>query len=230
MIKRTKLSRSKDTEEVSESYTSPLAASGTDIPESESARNHVAAAARGLSSITKTIITVIMLAVVVGIAVYTSLAGSLMFLAPTVDNDKVTERSWVARGTFVGGKIDTGTQVYGSATTLAPEGFIKKALEGYMGVPDAFIAEVISGPIANITTDKAKNILADGKKTGYTGEVKDTKLRSQFLAVCVSGECVPGEIVIIESGSISGEYKGDISFSGLEGPVSVKDVTSDDES
>lgn len=228
MIKRTKLSRSKNAEEVSESYTSPLAAAGGAIPESESTRNHVTAAARGLSSVTKTIVTVALLTVLVGIAVYTSLAGSLMFLAPSVDKGKATERAWVARGTFVGGNIETGTQVYGSATTLSPDGFFGKTMEGYMGADDPFIAEVISGPIANVTTDKAQNIIVDGKKTGYTGEVKNTKLRGQFLAVCVSGECVPGDIVIIESGSISGEYKGIISPSGLEKPVSVKDVISDD--
>lgn len=228
MIKRTKLSRSKDTEEVSESYTSPLAASGTAVPESESARNHVATAARGLTGITKTILSISLIAVMVAIAVYTSLAGSLMFLAPSVDGEKVTERSWVARGTFVGGNIDVGTQVYGSATTLAPEGFMGKMIEGYMGADDAFIAEVISGPIANVNTDKANNIIVDGKKTGYVGEIKETKLRGQFLAVCVTGECTPGEIVIIESGSISGEYKGIISPSGVEKPVSVKDVISDD--
>ncbi|MBC9707536.1 MAG: hypothetical protein H9W81_21960 [Enterococcus sp.] len=228
MIKRTKLSRSKNTEEVSENYTSPLAASGAAVPESESARNHVATAARGITGIAKTIISLAVLAMVVFIAVYTSLAGTLMFVAPTVDGDKLSERAWVARGTFVGGKIDPGTQVYGSATTLAPDNFMGKMMEGYTGAPDAFIAEVFAGPIADISTDKNKNVLINGEKSGYTGEVKATQLRSQFIAVCVSGECEPGEIVIIESGSISGEYKGTLSFSGMEKPVSVKDVASDD--
>lgn len=228
MIKRNKISRSKITEEVPESYVSPLAASENPIPESsESVRNHAIAAARGVGGLAKILVTFTLIIIAVVLAVYTSLAATLMVLAPSIDDD-VTERSWVARGTFVGGMIDPGTFVYGSATSAAPEDFMGKIMEGYFGASDPFVAEVIAGPVAKVSTDKADNVLVNGEKTGYTGTVENTELRSQFLAVCVTGACEPGEIVVIESGAISGEYKGAVSITGVEKPESLKDVVSDD--
>jgi hypothetical protein len=221
MIKRPNLFRNKEAEEVPESYSSPLAAPTNEIPATESGRNYVATAVNGLGRGTKALFGLIAFVLFLFLMIHTALAGSLMFTAP-VDDKPVTERAWVARGTFVGGKIDPGTIVYGSASSYAPTDFIGKAIQGYTGAPDYFMAEVIAGPVAKVETDSANKVLVNGKDSGYTGKVESAKLDDQFLAVCISGACEEGKLIIAEYKSIGGEVRGFLYPFGLETVKSSK--------
>lgn len=222
MIKRTRLSRSKDTESVSESYESPLAAPQTEIPDSESGRDKVASVTRSLGRGTKTIIGVIAFTLFVVVAVHTALAGSLMFTA-SLDDKPATERVWVARGTFIGGNIDSGTTVYGSTTTYAPDNFLTKVMEGYTGAPDYFVAEVIAGPIASVSNGSGEKILINGKDSGYVGKVEKIDLKNQYLAQCIDGACEKGKMIVAEYASISGEVRGILYPFGMKEFPTAKD-------
>lgn len=221
MIKRTKLFRSKETEEVSESYSSPLAAPTSEIPATEAGRNHLAAAAQGVGRGTKALFGLIAFVLLLIVMIHTALAGSLMFTA-SIDDKPATERAWVARGTFVGGQIEPGTIVYGSASAYAPTDFIGKVIQGYAGAPDYFMAESIAGPVAKVETNANNQVLVNGKDSGYTGKVETTKLDDQYLAVCISGACKEGELIIAEYASISGEVRGFVYPFGMEPVESSK--------
>lgn len=227
MIKRTKLFRGKETEQVSESSNSPLAAPHSEIPDTESARDTTVAIARSVGRGTKTIIGTAAFVVFIIVLIHTALAGSLMFTA-SVDDKPFTERAWVARGTFVGGKIAPGTTIYGSASTAAPTGFIEKVVEGYLGVPDYFVAEVIAGPVDGVTAGPDEKILVNGKDSGYTGKTENVELKNQYLAVCVSGACEEGDLIIANYESISGEVRGYLYPFGMEEAKSTKDVKGDE--
>lgn len=227
MIKRTKLFRSKNAEEISESSSSPLAAAQTEIPVTESGRNHLASAVTGAGRSAKALFGIVAFFLLLITMIHTALAGSLMFTAP-VDDKPVTERAWVARGTFVGGKIAPGTIVYGSASNYAPTDFIGKTVEGYMGAPDYFMAEAIAGPVAKIATDADNRVLVNGADSGYTGKIDSANLDGQYLAVCVSGACEEGELIIAEYESISGEVRGFLYPFGMEAVESSKGAVSDD--
>lgn len=222
MIKRTNLFRSKEAEEVSESSNSHLAAPQTEIPVSESGRNNAAALAQGLGRGTKTLVATFAFVLFVIVLIHTALAGSLMFTA-SVDGKSSTERAWVARGTFVGGKIDPGAVVYGSTTEYAPTDFISKVIQGHVGAPDYFIGEVIAGPVAKVETNKEGKVLVNGKDSGYKGKTKESDLKNQYLAVCVSGACEEGDLIIADYASISGEVRGYLYPFGLEKIHTMKD-------
>lgn len=227
MIKRTKLFRSKEAEEVPESYSSPLAAPQSEIPATESGRNHLASAVQGVGRGTKALFGLFAFVLLLVVMIHTALAGSLMFTAP-VDDKPVTERAWVARGTFVGGQIEPGTIVYGSASSAAPTDFIGKAIQGYTGAPDYFMAESIAGPVAKVETDSNNKVLVNGKDSGYTGKIESGRLDGQYLAVCISGACKEGELIIAQYESIAGEVRGFIYPFGMETVKSSKGAESNE--
>lgn len=215
MIKRPKLSRSKTTEEAPANYKSHLAAPISETADTETARDHIATATKTLGRGAKVLIGTALFTVFILVAIHTALAGSLMFTAST-DDRPMTERVWVARGTFVGGQIDSGTQVYGSASSLAADDFLGKVKEGYLGSPDYYIATVIAGPVATVENGKDNKILVNGKDSGYTGKVEKTNLRNQFLAECIEGACTPGEFIYADYASIAGEVNGVIYPFGIK--------------
>lgn len=199
------------TESVDEDYSSHLAASGEVIEES-SGRDTFASVVTTFGGGVKFIIGLLVFAVVVIAAIYTFLAGTLMFAAPT---DEPTKKIWVARGTFQGGQIDTGKIVYGSSTTLSPTNFFGKVTEGYTGADEYFVIKTLAGPVSEVSSSDG-NIFIDGEKTEHKGEIQKSQLVNQYLGQCIVGDaCVPGEYVIVDYPSVSGEVRGVLSPSGL---------------
>lgn len=200
----------KNEPEVEEGYVSPLSNKG-EVIEEASGRDTATALALSVGGGLKFILGIILLAVFVIAAIYTALAGTLMFLAPS---DSATAKVWVARGTFEGGRIDTGKTVYGSATGDASTDLIGKALEGFVGAKDYFIADVVVGPVGDLSSSKGE-IYLNGKNLHLKGNIQNIRLREQYLAKCVEGSCIPGEYVVIDSSSVSGEVRGKVSLKGV---------------
>ena len=206
MAKKSKLSDGEMFEDNSQTYRSPLAApksSNDELTETTQTTGKVIAGSlgRGIKALILTVLFTIFILVVI----YTSLAGTLMFAAPV--GSSATEKAWVARGTFVGGHPPTGAIIYGSASQVVTGDLIGKITEGYIGTPDAFIAEVISGPYGKVSTGANNEVFFDGKGTGYYGEAKDSTLNQQYLARCISGCKEKEQLVIINGNNIIGEVK-----------------------
>jgi hypothetical protein len=206
MAKKSKLSQGELSDDGSQNYRSPLAAPHSSNEELVgTTQSTVALIAGSMGRGLKALILTVLFTIFILVVIYTSLAGTLMFAAPV--GSSATEKAWVARGTFVGGHASTGTIVYGSATQVASSDLLQKISDGYIGAPDSFIAEVISGPYGKISTGDKKEVVFDGKGTDYYGEVKDNTLNQQYLARCLSGSCAKGELVIVNGGNIIGEVK-----------------------
>lgn len=190
----------------SQTYRSPLAApksSNDELVDTTQSTTKLIAGSLGRGA--KALILTVLFTIFVLIFIYTSLAGTLMFAAPV--GSSTTDKAWVARGTFVGGHPSASTIVYGSSSQVAKSDLLGKISEGYVGAPDSFIAEVISGPYGKISTGAKNEVFFNGKGTGYYGEVKDNTLNQQYLARCLSGSCEKGQLVIINGSNIIGEVK-----------------------
>jgi hypothetical protein len=206
MAKKSKLSQGELSDDSSQNYRSPLAApksSNDELIETTQSTGKVIAGSLGRG--VKALLITVLFTIFILIVIYTSLAGTLMFAAPV--GSSMTEKAWVARGTFVGGHPATASIVYGSSSKVASSDLLGKIEDGYIGAPDSFIAEIISGPYGNISTGANNEVLFNGKGTGYYGEVKDNTLNQQYLARCISGSCAKGELVIVNGGNIIGEVK-----------------------
>jgi hypothetical protein len=224
MAKKSKLSQGETSDDSSQNYRSPLAApksSNDELTETTQTTGRVIAGSLGRG--VKALIITVLFTIFILAVIYTSLAGTLMFAAPV--GTSVTEKAWVARGTFVGGHPSTGAIVYGSSSEVAASDLLGKISEGYLGAPDSFIAEVISGPYGKISTGTNNEVVFDGKGTGYYGEVKDNTLNQQYLARCISGSCEKGQLVIVNGGNIIGEVKTIVYPFGSKTIPSSKGVT-----
>lgn len=205
--------RKQKEEPVDENYSSPLASAG-EIIEETSGRDTFASAVLTFGGGLKFIISVILFIVLALVTLYTFLSGTLMFTAPV--QDSAIERAWVARGTFQGGQIDPERVIYGSSTTPAATNFAGKVMEGYVGADEYFVAKTIAGPVANVSSKNGK-IAINGKKTDFKGNIKSTKLVDQYLAKCLEGSCEPGEYIVLDYKSVSGEVRGFLSPLGFRG-------------
>lgn len=160
--------------------------------------------------IIKTIIFFLIAGVILFAVLYSSLAATLMFTAPSQDSQ--TERVWVARGAFPGGLVPAGSYVYGSATTPESNSLITKAGEGYTGASQDFVAEIIAGPNAKVSVDDAGRIIVNDVATPYNGKVSNQMLNHQYLGVCMEGSCDKGTILTIPESNVYGEAKGVINI------------------
>lgn len=163
---------------------------------------------------TKTIVGFTSLAAFLLIFVYVGLSATLMTSVPS--DDSLTERVWIARGTFTGGNAPTGSFVYASATTAKPSGPIDKILEGFVGAPQGLVAEVVAGPYGTVGSDENGTITWENKiVSGYEGTVETHLLNKEYLAKCIQGSCTAGELIYVPMSNVSGEAKSTLSFTGI---------------
>lgn len=208
-----KLKSSNEFEDIDENYASPLISPGEVIVRESSGRDTAASLALTFGGGIKFLLGILAFILLIFITLYTFLAGTLMFAAPS--SNSAMERIWVARGTFEGGNVNSGQTVYGSAAGPAADSFVGKFMEGYSGVQDYYVADVVAGPLG-IVTSKDNQVLVDGKQVGITGSTKEIRLRDQYLATCVTGDsCEPGQLIIIDKDSIAGEVRGVLSTEGM---------------
>lgn len=208
-----RLTSSDDFEEIDENYVSHLIAPGEAIVRESSGRDTFASLLLTFGGGIKFLISIVAFVIFVLITLYTCLSGTLMFAAPSPTSS--AERIWVARGTFDGGNIDAGKTVYGSSAGPVASDFIGKFSEGYTGVEEHYVADVVAGPLG-VVTSRDNQIFVDGKATGIAGSTSEIKLRDQYIATCVFGDyCQKGQVIIIDKNSVSGEVRGILSLNGV---------------
>ena len=199
-----------------DNYVSPLS-SGVEVLEEESSRDTAVAIVRTTYGGIKFIVSMIVLVIFILVTLYTVVCGTIMYTAPAHSGNP-TERLWVSRGTFDGGQISPNTVVYGSGSKDAATGFIGRAIEGYIGASDSFVAKTLIGPVGDLSS-KGGTVYLNGEKTKLKGNIENYRLHDEYLATCISGSCTPGEFVVVKYPSVSGEVRGLITMSG------VKDVS-----
>lgn len=151
---------------------------------------------------------------------YLALASTLMAVVPGSGN-----LTWVARATFVGGEPDPGKFVYITSDPSSNNGMVNKALQGTIGVEGGATVEIVAGPYGDVRSDKKGNIRLDKEVTGYTGNIKTHTLNKEYLAICLEGDCTPGEALIVNQANLVGEAKGRVGTDGIAPFKSVKQTT-----
>lgn len=157
----------------------------------------------------KTSFLFLMSAMLIFTIMYGTLAASLLFATPVAG--KVTV---VARDTFLGGIPAKGDVAVVSPSQAAGKNPLDRLKEAGLGIKDAQIVKILSGPNDNIEM-KEGGFNVTGEESGsYPGDLISTsgnkvvnsfKLEKQYVAQCVSGACTPGTYVIVEDKNTYGE-------------------------
>lgn len=153
--------------------------------------------------IAKAVMTVLIFAIIAALGLYTALGSTLIRLTPETTGGYTLVRN----GTFLSGNPLNGDMIYVS-NSVPNDGSMGQRLKySFSPLPDAATLETIAGPFGEITLDEEGYIVFNGEGTEYHGQdqVKPRYLGNEFLALCVSGDCTPGDIYTIPKDNIHGE-------------------------
>lgn len=223
MMKKPRLSLGQNVEEEQSSPARPrLGIKAEDKNSVTSTKSTGTAFMESVGRFLKGILILVGFAVILFGVLYSGLAATLMFTAPSEDDH--TNRVWVARSAFPGGLVPAGSYIYGSANSAADPSIMTKVAEGYIGTSKYFVGETIAGPSGKVSTNETGNIVVDGKVTEYKGNISEQTLSKEYLSVCKEGNCTEGEVIFVPENNIIGEAKGfvnlaDFSFSSYKDAV-----------
>lgn len=151
-------------------------------------------------------------AVVIFTVLYVTLAVSLFFITP-VDG----EPTFVSRGTFLGGEPALQDRVLTSASEKDQSDPISRLEYAFMGVPDAAIVQIASGPLDVISANDGMISVSGNNSVQYAGNlvnsqgetitVSSQSLKGEYLALCLSGSCTPNTYTIVDAQNIFGEVQ-----------------------
>lgn len=158
------------------------------------------------------LIKMVLIFVMVVTLLYVAVTSTLMTVVP--GNAGFT---WLARATFVGGEPASGDYAYISSQESPNDGFVNRLKQGFIPLPDASVVQIIAGPAGDIANNEEGRIFFNGKPTDFAMPIESQTLLGEYLALCVSGSCTPGEMMLVSKGYIAGEAKGTVSLKGLEG-------------
>lgn len=148
-------------------------------------------------------------ALLIFIVMYGTLAASLVFVT-SVDS----KPTGVARDTFLGGIPSKNDTVLASPTQEAGNNPLDRLREAALGVKDAQVVKILSGPSDLINIDGNRFTVSGQEQGSYTGTIlssdgkkvnKSLQLGDQYLASCIGGACTPGTFLIVEDPNLFGE-------------------------
>jgi hypothetical protein len=148
----------------------------------------------------------------IGVAIYAVLAITVLVVLSSGD-----DKALVLRGAYPVGQAPTGAYVYVSSTA-ADHTFSGKVAQAINGVPSGSVVQIVAGPATKIGTDADGYIVADGERTEFQADVDPYTLGREYVALCVSGACTPGEAVLVGQDNVIGAVKGYVSAAGLTRP------------
>lgn len=155
----------------------------------------------------KRIAAILGYSIVGGFIVYLCFAATIMRAVPTSEGLVL-----VKENTFHGGNIPANVSILINTTTEQKNDYGERLKQAFIPSKNAAVMEVVAGPHNSISWIASGLVTVDGALTDVhmsqqplnsDGTTK-TKLRDEYLGVCVSGDCVVGEGVIISSKNIYG--------------------------
>lgn len=158
----------------------------------------------------KTSFLFLMSAMLIFTIMYGTLAASLLFATPI--EEKVTV---VARDTFLGGIPSKEDLVIASPSQAAGANPLDRLKEAALGIKDAQIVKVLSGPNDNVQITSTGFVVSGEEPGSYNGVLANAEgaivqtsfqLGKQYVAQCVSGACTPGAFIIVEDANVYGEF------------------------
>ena len=162
----------------------------------------------------KSIAGFVVLSLVLTLGVYAGLSSTILYIT-TAKVDSSTSAFIVARGTFTGGMVPAGSEVYISTSNTLDGSFLTNLQQGFVGIPNGTIVEVLAGPVQKIqinSNDQTVDLLATNgsSASSVNGIVLNddgtkTVLENEYLVRCLGGACKTGDLLIIKKAQISGE-------------------------
>lgn len=159
---------------------------------------------------------------VVGVfIIYLCFAATIMRAVPTTSGSGLV---FVKENTFHGGIIPANTSILVDTQAEQKNDFGERLKQAFIPSKNAAVVKVVAGPHNAISWVASGLVTVDGKLTNVhltqqpldADKTSKTKLRGEYLAVCVSGDCTPGDGIIVSQKNIYGLTlsKQDISDAG----------------
>lgn len=171
----------------------------------------------------KSLIGVIVVALLVATVLYSGLSANLMMYIPT--STETMQRDLVVRNTWQesGNRPPLNTQIVISTTSTLPENWFGLIRVGWLGTDNPAIVRVASTEfdVLYILEDKVTNLGASGDEGKFVSspafphspedetytEEQNISLNGEYLVECLSGACEPGTYFIITNSQIFGEKR-----------------------
>lgn len=147
---------------------------------------------------------------VVGVfIIYLCFAATIMRAVPTTSGSGVVP---VKENTFHGGIIPANTSILVDTQSEQKSDYMDRLKQAFIPSDHAAVVKVVAGPYNAISWVDPGLVTVDGALTEVhmanqpldSGNTAKTKLRNEYLAVCISGDCVPNEGIIVSDKNIYG--------------------------
>jgi len=174
-------------------------------------------------AILRKLITQILLVVLAIVVVYVVFAGTLLRIVPSTSNGFTL----IKNNTFSGERVPAGEDVMISTTTDQGSGFLDHLAQSFTPQSNTAIVQVLAGPSGTVKWSKDGVLKVDGKALPVSFPVDPNKpyLNYEYIAICIKGDCNPGEPLIFGQDRIYGvplkksELKNGVDLSNLKGRV-----------
>lgn len=157
----------------------------------------------------KRIFTILGYSAIAVFAIYLCFASTIMRVVPTISGAGLVP---VKENTYQGGEVPAGETILVDTVNERGEGYMSKLGEAFIPRKNGAVVEVVAGPYASIQWMETGLVTVDGKLTTvYLPEqpkadegIAKEHLKSEYLVNCISGDCTPGEGMIVPTSAFYG--------------------------
>jgi len=135
--------------------------------------------------------------------IYLCFASTLMRVVPTTSGAGLVP---VKGNTFPGGIIPENTEILVNVKNEVKTGHFDKLGQAFIPTENAAVINVKAGPNGEVKWMESGVITVKGKMTEafFFEDPEKDFLESEYVGVCVSGACKPGEGIIVPKNNIYG--------------------------
>lgn len=161
------------------------------------------------SSVLKSMSGFIGIIIISLIVLYVVFAATLIRVVPTTTAGFIPSKNM----TFSGGIAPAGSELLVSMGSDQGKDFGSRLKQSFLPMNDAAIVKVVAGPYGKLTWAEPDRVTIDGKLVEAKLKPVDKKspldnrdpyLKDEYLAVCIKGDCVVGDAVIVSKNKIVG--------------------------
>lgn len=157
------------------------------------------------------LIRILLFAVVVLVILYFCFAATWVRVVPTISGAGFVP---VKNVTYEGGILPEGSQVLVDVENEQGIKVLDRLEQAFIPSSSAAKVQIIAGPYGELDWQQPNILTVDGEPVGvpYPAnsdgsspiDVEDPFLKDQYVALCISGSCQPGEAVIIDRSHVFG--------------------------
>lgn len=155
---------------------------------------------------------------------YLCFAATIMRAVPTTSGAGIV---LVKENTFRGGHVPADVTILVNTEVEQKNGYAERLKQAFIPSSNSAVVKVVAGPYNSISWIASGLITVDGVLTDVhvaeqpldSDQKEKTKLRDEYLAVCITGDCIAGEGIIISQKNIYGLTLEDYSISKTDAAI-----------